>query len=209
MIKYSPICRGNLCINTVDIDTPYCESCKHKEVQNELNINSVNNILTNTNLSYTINYSSENFLCNMGNCINKTFASRYHLNRHQNTTHSNVQYECIQCNKKFKRKDALKKHKEVVHEKIKNYQCLTCLSKFASLKDLNIHIRGVHLKIRAFTCNYCPEKLSSTQSKIRHHISVHSNDMNKLFECNICHGRFASQSPLIKHIKSAHELKTT
>ena len=86
------------------------------------------------------------------------FTTSSHLARHQKIKHyksnanrdyaecfKNVdEFECDQCEKVFKRKDVLKRHKQTVHETSLDLQCSSCEKSFKRRDKLTKHIKLEH-----------------------------------------------------------------
>jgi uncharacterized Zn-finger protein len=105
------------------------------------------------------------------------------------------------CNKRFKRRAHLNKHK-LIYSLIKKYICDSnqCYKQFKTCSQMNLHKSCVHLKENKFKCNQCLQTFNR-----KHHLISHSriHSVEKPFVCNYkeCNKKFSDKS-LIQHIET-------
>ncbi|CAB1332033.1 unnamed protein product [Coregonus sp. 'balchen'] len=99
------------------------------------------------------------------------------------------------CGKRFKSKDALKKHKGNVHtgSSRRKLMCTICNRKCSSLLNLQEH-RKVH---EIFDCTACDKKFIST-NQLKRHMITHSD---KPYKCKLCGKEFAHRNVYKNHKK--------
>ncbi|KAK7790884.1 hypothetical protein R5R35_010748 [Gryllus longicercus] len=87
-------------------------------------------------------------------------------------------YTCGQCHRKFKRRQAVKKHIQVVHNSA----------------SLQYH-----------KCSHCPKMFNSSGNLVRHYLRVHCQV--RRFICGVCGSRFSQNQDLRRHFKVSHEIE--
>ncbi|CAH0546625.1 unnamed protein product [Brassicogethes aeneus] len=85
-----------------------------------------------------------------------------HIKRHSDEP----KFECDKCDKKFKCKNVLKRHKWV-HDGIKPYKCAVCEKAFSQNGILVRHLR-VHSGETPFPCDLCEKRFT-----LKHHLQAH------------------------------------
>jgi len=100
---------------------------------------------------HTVHRKERNFTCEEANC-GKKFGLKSNLDRHRRGDHLKVKYNCGECNKEFLRKDNLKVHVKMVHQKDIPHHCNgeECDKTFERAVDLGELVRGVHK--RKYVC---------------------------------------------------------
>ena len=79
-----------------------------------------------------------------------------------------IDFPCDLCDKTFKRKYHLQRHRDVIHYGLRKIACHIC-HKVVNDKDfLYKHIRNVHTK----KCDFCPETFE-TRDELRLHSEEH------------------------------------
>ena len=71
--------------------------------------------------------------------------SKNSLQRHIESVHQNVSYQCDECKSTFTQKNSLKRRIQSVHQNIV-LQCEECDSIFTQQVKLDIHVEPVHKK---------------------------------------------------------------
>ena len=142
----------------------------------------------------------KNKLCDK--CDYKT-GDNYKLKRHM-ATHEGIKIEntkSTQCNLcgKVLINSRLKRHIEVVHEKIR-YQCDFCEKSFQKKFLLNNHVKSFHQGINPFQCQECDKKFVLQYKLNQHRAIVHENK----YTCDICSTKFSCFSMLDKHKLKNH-----
>ena len=108
------------------------------------------------------------------------------LDWHMKIHHGSKQLTCGKCNKKFERKDALRRHESLVHH----------------MHDINFSLAAKSLKIEVDTwmCKLCSKKFSSKES-LDHHLTL--KDCTE-YICDYCEKIFKEKHNLTKHINNIH-----
>ncbi|TRY92672.1 hypothetical protein DNTS_007713 [Danionella cerebrum] len=108
-------------------------------------------------------------------------------------SHGHV-HVCKMCNKKFKRRKALKRH-ERFHTGEKPYSCSKCKKTFALRKSLRRHER-FHTGERPHVCPRC-RKGFRLKNNLKAHLRFHTGE--KPFVCSLCTKAFRIHKNLEKH----------
>jgi len=116
-------------------------------------------------------------------------------------------YACPQCGKQMLKKAHLEDHLNRFHSD-KNFSCQLCLRRFATRQDLSRHVASRHKETRPerveqFRCQQCLRTFSH-QSTLRQHARTHLT--NRPYKCIPCGKAFGLLCVLVKHQK-AHERK--
>ena len=86
----------------------------------------------------------------------KLFRDKYSLQRHKIVTHSTEKnVKCDQCNKVFKLRDNMILHKKRFHER--HFECEICGTKQPTVYTLKKHVEKVHEKKNLIVCDLCGE----------------------------------------------------
>ncbi|XP_034249237.1 zinc finger and BTB domain-containing protein 17-like isoform X2 [Thrips palmi] len=108
---------------------------------------------------------------------------------------------CEQCDKKFKRRDYLRRHENLVHKNLKP-KCSECGEEFSGRTILTRHMKTIHglnaqgeLLYQAKTqCDYpgCDFRTHRPADKLRAHIeSVHKDKLHQVLRCRLTRGQVA------------------
>jgi len=97
--------------------------------------------------------------------------SRYKLHVLQ---HSDPTYTCTQCERRFHRKEGLRKHSINIHKEHheKKFQCDQCGKGFNVKISLKNHM-NVHLGLKPFKCRNCDKCYQNPENKIAHEKKNH------------------------------------
>ncbi|NXK98785.1 PRDM5 protein, partial [Formicarius rufipectus] len=117
--------------------------------------------------------SSRSFQCSV---CSTSFSSESSYEQHKEACRGDARFICKadSCGKRFKSKDALKKHKENVHSgnSRKKLMCSVCNKKCSSATNLQEH-RKVH---EIFECQECEKKFISA-NQLKRHMITHSEQV--------------------------------
>jgi hypothetical protein len=140
--------------------------------------------------------------------INDIVHKNHILNKENRESSNNIlitPFDCHICEKKFSRKDEIKRHTDSVHEKKKPHQCLICDKQFARKSDVKRHTDSVHEEKKPHKCTIC-DYSCSLKADLKGHIeSVH--EKKKPHKCSICDYSCFKKHKLNIHIASVHEKK--
>ncbi|XP_050673258.1 RE1-silencing transcription factor-like isoform X2 [Leptidea sinapis] len=129
------------------------------------------------------------------------FFNKYDLAAHQLRHSDEMPFQCVVCQKKFKRLILLKRHEKLVHSDLPQLNCPSCPATFLSLDQLSVHQqKHVGSADRSYVCLQCNKSYSDRSALARHKLTVH--DKNPEFACQYCPERFSSVSKLTRHIRS-------
>ncbi|NXU03290.1 PRDM5 protein, partial [Buphagus erythrorhynchus] len=128
--------------------------------------------------------SSRSFQCSI---CNTAFSSESSYEQHKEACRGDARFICKadSCGKRFKSKDALKKHKENVHSgnSRKKLMCSVCNKKCSSAANLQEH-RKVH---EIFECQECDKKFISANQLKRHMITHSEQVQHRQQHCELPH----------------------
>ena len=110
-------------------------------------------------------------------------------------------FYCSLCGKSFKEAGNLRRHKDTVHEKLRNFSCQDCGKSFGEAGNLRRHKETVHDKVKNFYCKDCGKAFGEAGNLRRHKETVH--DRVKNFACH-CGKTFAERGNLKRHAESVH-----
>lgn len=134
----------------------------------------------------------------------KTYTTKSHLIRHDNTVHlkikTDVIYSCPECMQVFANRQNLKRHMLKKHiQGINNYCCEHCKKYFRKINQLRSHMYQ-HTGIKSFKCNKCFKEFITHYEK-RKHMRCH-----KIYICEECKKQFDKYNDFQKH-KKEHDTK--
>ena len=137
------------------------------------------------------------YQCFVTNCETK-FTSNISFRKHLESVHLMRREVCPLCQKTF---SDLKKHTQLVHDKIRNHQCPQCQKNFQTRTHVKNHYNRVHLGFK----EQCPECDKMVQD-VRNHVNfVHKKVAN--FGCAQCETKCISNTALQKHVSNVHRKK--
>lgn len=127
--------------------------------------------------------------------------SLIHLKIHIKNVHSepitDKSHKCDQCDKSYKRIEALSVHKRVVHKKLKPYVCKICNESFSYYKRYKSHLVHAHDAPYKFNCDICDYK---TQECYKFTVHKRKHTGERPFQCKQCPKDFARASLLQCHM---------
>jgi len=142
-------------------------------------------------------------------CCPSTFITQVGQYAHEESMHSNTQYNCDQCAKVCKSKGKLNEHKKVMHGE-KNFHCnnLICTKSFGSQSALTQHKQIVH-GTKKFTCDICSSSFTKQATLDRHRNAhfIQFTQKEKNYVCPQCSSQFETQGNLNRHNKQVHTTK--
>nr|XP_056711448.1 PR domain zinc finger protein 5 isoform X2 [Euleptes europaea] len=128
------------------------------------------------------------------------FSSESSYEQHKEACRGDARFVCKadSCGKRFKSKDALKKHKENVHtgNSRKRMMCSVCSKRCSSAANLQEH-RKVH---EIFECQECDKKFISANQLKRHMITHSEQVQHSQQQCKLPHSKVSSKclSPVLE-----------
>ncbi|XP_068960987.1 PR domain zinc finger protein 5 isoform X2 [Petaurus breviceps papuanus] len=137
--------------------------------------------------------SLKTFRCSV---CNASLSSESSLEQHREACRGDPQFVCKAegCGKRFRSKDALKKHKENIHvgNSRKRLMCTVCSKKCSSSSTLQEH-RKVH---EIFECQECNKKFI-TPNQLKRHMITHSE--KRPYNCEVCNKSFKRIDQVAAH----------
>ena len=108
----------------------------------------------------------------------------------------NLQFECENCDKEFKQKRLMMKHKLVKHNI--DIICDICQETFSKFLEYKKHMAEQH---SPHICTECGEQKISKQALNKHIEAKHGEDTS----CHYCARQFSTMTSCNQHIRTAHE----
>ncbi|CAG5017844.1 unnamed protein product [Parnassius apollo] len=109
-------------------------------------------------------------------------------------------FQCVACDKKFKRLILLKRHEKIVHSDLPQQACTKCPATFLSVEELEAHQqKHTYEPRKRFGCA-CGKKYSDKAALERHKTFVRCS--NPDFSCEYCPQQFTSLTKLARHVRS-------
>ena len=108
-------------------------------------------------------------------------------------------FECKNCNKRFKHRSALSRHK-IIHTGKAPHECATCKKRFNQKVNLKSH-ELVHTDMMPYECKYCKKRFKERGNLSRHE-RIHTGEVP--YECETCNKRFK----LFSHLRSHERIHT-
>ena len=114
-----------------------------------------------------------NFVCHI--CA-KPFYEKNNFNIHMINAHGigERKFKCDKCDKSFATKYILNKHYESHHARTTLYQCDQCPKTFWLKSYLDTHVKMMHENYRPHKCDICQKGFVYKRDVISHKKSVHS-----------------------------------
>jgi len=127
----------------------------------------------------------------------KSFNSAYILLKHEKICkNTHLRFKCEHCPRIFSRKDALKRHTQIYHQREK-FTCANCSIQFLYRRNLNAHIRN---------CNRSQNLAKRSRLNGDASIPNESSIAIENYRCNHCISNFASVGELLSHYTEQHTL---
>ncbi len=130
------------------------------------------------------------------NDCKKIFQEQKKLNRHIREVHSMTtsNFECLICQKNFKRGSHLKRHELLHSENPKPFIC-HCGANFSDKYHLSRHEKLIHSF--GIQCEICGQSFTKKKNLFRHQFDNHNKQ--KPYKCNYCNRGFYKEGDMIKH----------
>ena len=150
---------------------------------------------------------NQNEECYKLNCVTreKDCIGEKNLRRHMSPNHgSNIQYQCNQCDDRYKDAEDLQCHIQIVHlTELKTYKCEKCDGEFESEESLNHHINTHHKSSPlTYQCQQCEYRVNDENLVTEHTLTRHRQ--SKGFHCQPCDKTFETAKDIPIHIKTHH-----
>ena len=112
-------------------------------------------------------------------------------------------FECYICEKKFSRKDELKRHTDSVHKKKKPHQCPICYKTFSQKCEIKQHTDSVHEKKKPHKCSIC-DKTFARKYELKSHTEI-VHEKKKPYMCSFCDFKCSKKGNLKQHMWIKHD----
>ena len=106
----------------------------------------------------------------------KKFSRKDYLKRHEDSVHKKKKHQCPICHKTFSQKCEIKQHTDSVHEKKKPHKCQICDKSFARKYELKTHTEIVHEKKKPYMCSFCDFKCSK-KGNLKQHMWIKHDEV--------------------------------
>ena len=127
-------------------------------------------------------------------------SSKEELSLHMHCHNVDKPYFCMECDKRFVYKSALKKHKE--SHKL-TYNCIKCNYNCESKQGLTDH-EIAHSSEKTISCKKCDYITISNFSLSRH---IRERDHGDIYKCKKCNSEFRFLNSFTKHANEIHKDK--
>merc|ERR1719232_689949 len=122
-----------------------------------------------------------------------------------NSSNSQGEYRCTECNKVFNRLCYLKQHNKSFHNGEKPFKCVQCGKRFPVEVLYQEHL-AKHAGDKPYKCEVCPKQFNH-KTDLRRHMCLHTGE--KPFTCDVCGKGFIREDRMVKHAdthkkKAAH-----
>ena len=151
-------------------------------------------------------YAEPIFVCETNLC-HKIFKKEVLMRAHMTRIHSNLEFSCYLCYRKFFSNSDLQKHIST-HFLSSTLKCLKCTFTTNSKVELQNHVRN-HSEEPQYECNFCGIKLQQRHHIIKHLQSAHQIKENftefimvNNWKCSACSKVFLSYAATTKHLSS-------
>lgn len=151
--------------------------------------------------SHSLTHTNEKpFKCTFPGCTGAT-KTRADLVKHMTTHKIERDFICDICQRGYKTKGALKKHKEYMHTDGVKFTCDTCGKQLKCKVSLRKHME-LHSGPKPFVCEICGMRFQ-TRSNRRQHMVTH-NTAERPYICPLCPHAAKQPEHLLTHIGTMH-----
>ena len=126
----------------------------------------------------------------------RKFSRKDYLNEHQRVHSNERPFLCVECGLSFRAAGHLRHHL-LIHSGERQYQCDQCGKSFRRSGHRNEHVRNVHEGVKAYRCWRCPRSFATTTA-LKLHVMGHTNE--RPHACPSCPKRFKSARVLEVHL---------
>ena len=150
--------------------------------------------------------SKSKWTCNV---CSKVFNSFYSVNEHRKSEHDTIlNHRCTLCDKAFAGKKALNLHFQT-HTNERKFPCDMCEKSFKHRQSLRRHKVKLHIVPKGHICYVCDQQFDEEISLRSHVITAHKGDLAEMkeYECDVCRDIFDSPHFLRLHLYEVHKQK--
>ncbi|PSN55164.1 hypothetical protein C0J52_00591 [Blattella germanica] len=118
------------------------------------------------------------------------------------TAHSGGDFACVDCNKNFKLKSSLERHRRVIHLEGETYSCPECEARCPDKGTLARHMY-THTGLKPYSCTRCKKQFSRKYHLERHVIQTGCDgNPRPTHPCQVCGRMFSRKDNLREHLRA-------
>ncbi|KAJ9597229.1 hypothetical protein L9F63_011903, partial [Diploptera punctata] len=118
------------------------------------------------------------------------------------TAHLGGEFECVDCNKNFKLKSSLERHRRVIHMEGETYSCPECEARCPDKGTLARHMY-THTGLKPYSCTRCNKQFSRKYHLERHVIQTGCDgNPRPSHPCQVCGRMFSRKDNLREHLRA-------